>query len=70
MKEGEQVDIEMELETSLMAPVAKDRKVGKIVYRLGDEVVAFSEIRTAEAVGRRDFKWCFLKTAEQFWDGF
>ena len=70
MKEGEQVDIEMELETSLTAPVAKDRKVGEIVYRLGDEVVAFSEIRTAEAVGRRDFKWCFLKTAEQFWDGF
>ena len=68
MKEGEQVDIQMELQESLTAPVAKDRPVGKILYRLDGEVVAFSEIRTAASVERLDFKWCASQVLECFSD--
>lgn len=68
MKEGEQVDVQMELQESLTAPVAKDRPVGKILYRLDGEVVAFSEIRTAASVERLDFKWCASQVLECFSD--
>lgn len=68
MREGEQVDIKTELETSLTAPVAKDRAVGKIVYSLDGETVAFCEIRTGAAVEKLDFEWCLSKVLEMFLD--
>lgn len=68
MKEGEQVEITTELESSLKAPVAKDKTVGKIVYRLDGEEVASCEIRTAAAVEKLNFKWCFSTILESFLD--
>ncbi len=58
MREGEQVEVRTELETSLTAPVAKDRMVGRIVYSLDGETVAFCEIRTVASVEKLDFTWC------------
>lgn len=66
MKEGEQVSVKTELETMLTAPVAKNRKVGKVIYSLDGETVAFCEIRTANTVERRDFEWCASKVTEYF----
>ena len=66
MKEGESVEVETELEEVLTAPVAKDRAVGKILYRLDGEVVAYSEIRTAGSVEKLDFRWCASRVLEDF----
>ncbi|WP_283229737.1 D-alanyl-D-alanine carboxypeptidase family protein [Fusibacillus kribbianus] len=66
LREGEQVEILREQKTSLTAPVERGQLVGKILYRIDGMTVAFSEIRTAEAVGERDLNWCISKIMENF----
>ena len=66
LREGEQVEILRAQKASLTAPVERGQLVGKILYRIDGMTVAFSEIRTAEAVGERDLNWCISKIMENF----
>ncbi len=57
--EGGRIEASMELCENVSAPVSVGTKVGKVTYRLGDEIVGEVDILTTEAVEKISF-WDYL----------
>ncbi len=69
LRDDAAVDVEIEKEESLKAPVSKGEPAGEVVYRLGDEVLFTQQIVTDEAVEMRDLSWCVEKIGNIFFMG-
>lgn len=66
LRDDETVEISIEEKPQLTAPVFQGESVGKVVYRIGDEVLLTETIVTAESVNVRDFVWCAEQIMHQF----
>lgn len=66
IKEGEQVETDVQMQTELYAPVRKGSVIGTIVYRIGDEVIRKDSVVVAEDVPRIDYAWCYEKILDFF----
>ncbi len=66
IKEGEQVETDVQIQTKLYAPVRKGSVIGTIVYRIGEEVIRKDSIVVAEEVQSIDLTWCFGKILDFF----
>ncbi len=58
MKEGEEIQVEYQIEQLLQAPVEEGMKVGEVHYMLDGRTYYSEEIVTAEAVEKIDWQWC------------
>lgn len=63
---GQEITVTYEMAEKLQAPVEKGAYMGKITYRLGDEVLKEYEVRVGETVGKINLEWCFLRVLELF----
>lgn len=66
IKEGEQVETDVQIQTKLYAPVRKGSVIGTIVYRIGEEVIRKDSVVAAEEVQSIDFTWCYGKILDFF----
>ncbi len=66
LRDDEAVQVSVEEETQLTAPVFQGDPVGKVIYKLGEEVLFTERIVTAESVEVRDFSWCMKRVLEIF----
>ena len=66
IKEGEQVETDVQIQTKLYAPIRKGSVIGTIVYRIGEEVIRKDSVVAAEEVQSIDFTWCYGKILDFF----
>lgn len=66
LRKDEKVEVEYELPDKLAAPIKTGVKVGKVRYRLGDEIIKEYPIYTANSVNKIDFTWCFDIIKDKF----
>lgn len=69
LRDDDAVQVEIETEEELRAPVSKGEPAGEVVYLLGDEVLFTQQIVTDEEVDIRDLRWCMEKAASIFFMG-
>lgn len=62
--DGEDISVTYEIENKLAAPVEAGTCIGRITYRLGDEVLKEYSVVLPEGSGKIDFDWCFLRVKE------
>lgn len=62
----EEIQIQVEQEDVLIAPVIKGQQIGSVSYLLNDEVVAVYPIVVKETVNEKDFQWNLKKIIELF----
>ena len=66
MKKSEQVEVRVQQEDSISAPVSCGEKVGQVTYELNDEVIASYPIVIAKDVRKKDFAWTFFEILEMY----
>ena len=66
LKSDENVEVSVQMENVLSAPVEKGQRIGKIQYILGENVVAQYEILTRSGLQKRTFIWCLERCVERF----
>ncbi len=66
MREGEQVQMKMEMIPYLEAPVERGQQVGKVCFLVDQREYASYRIVTAEKVKKRDFRYCLRLLLKQF----
>lgn len=66
LKEGEEIQVSVECEEVLEAPVSKGQVVGRITYSLGEEVLKTDELVLSQSFDRIDYNWCFEKVLELY----
>lgn len=63
---GQKITVTYEIAEKLQAPVEKGAYIGKITYRLGEEVLKEYEVRMGETIGKINLEWCFCRVLELF----
>jgi len=63
---GQEITVTYEIAGKLQAPLKKGAYMGKITYRLGEEVLKEYEVRAGENVGKINLEWCFARVLELF----
>lgn len=63
---GQKITVTYEIAEKLQAPVEKGAYIGKITYRLGEEVLKEYEVRVGETIGKINLEWCFCRVLELF----
>lgn len=66
LRENEQIETQITMETVLSAPVLSGIQVGTVQFLVDGEVLASCPIRTAEGATKRDFMFCLKKMLGQF----
>ena len=66
VKEGEQVELRLELPDSLDAPVWKGTVLGKLIYLIDGSVIRSDPVYAAENVPAITWKWCAGRVLEHF----
>lgn len=66
MKKEEQIEIRLEKEELLTAPVTIGTKVGSVSYLVDGRVWKIDEIRTVQEAEAIDYQWCFLMVVKYF----
>lgn len=66
MKKSEQIEVRVQQEDSISAPVSCGEKVGQVTYELNDEVIASYPIVIAKDVRKKDFAWTFFEILEMY----
>lgn len=66
LKDGEKVDIVYDIPDVLSAPLKAGDVVGKVKYRLGDEVLREYSIFAQKDVEKLDYSWCVRKIFRRF----
>ena len=67
-KKNESIEVYVEQEETLRAPVSKGTLVGKINFCLNGEKVAECQIVTSEEIMKKDMKWYWREMVEEFYD--
>lgn len=65
LRKDEKVDVRVQTEKQLTAPVDKGQTVGRVCYYLGDELVREIPVILHDGAGRIDFSWCARKIWER-----
>lgn len=63
---GQEITVTYQIAEKLQAPVEKGAYIGKITYRLGEEVLKEYEVRVGETIGKINLEWCFRRVLELF----
>lgn len=63
---GQEITVTYQIAKQLQAPVNKGAYMGKITYRLGEEVLKEYDVRVGKTVGEINFEWCFMRVLELF----
>ena len=66
LKDGESVEPVYRIPKILKAPVKSGDVVGKVEYKLGDEVIREYSIFASKDVKMLDYKWCLHKVISRF----
>ena len=66
MKNSEQIEVKVQQEDSILAPVSVGTQVGQVSYLLNDEVIVRYPIVVAKNVRKQDFAWTFSKILEMY----
>lgn len=66
IREDEDISSTITLSSSLSSPVKKGEKAGRVVYRIGEFVLAEHEVTAAEPVEKRTFLWSAERINERF----
>lgn len=69
LRKDESVEVDVEYDKKIIAPVEKDAKVGKVIYRLNGDTLKEYPIVVSENVQKRDFSWIFYKISEMYFCG-
>lgn len=63
---GGDIEVKIELEQSVAAPVEKGQVLGKAEFLLDGQVILQRELYAAEAVDKKTFGFCFAAFSRQF----
>ena len=66
IEKGTQFAVDYEIAPTLQAPVEKGSYIGKVTYRVGNEIILECPIRTKNAVEKIGYFWCIIQTLELF----
>ncbi len=66
LREEEEITITYEMADSLCAPVEEGSLLGRITYRLGDEILKEYRVEAGNGVERIDLPWCVQMVAGKF----
>lgn len=66
MREDEEIQVTYKGKEVLEAPVKAKTCVGKIEYRVGDQVYETKEVYVKKSVKKIDFPWCLEKTMDRW----
>ena len=66
MKESEQIEVQVQQEDSISAPVSSGEKIGQITYLLNGDVIARYPIVIENDVRKKDFAWTFSEILEMY----
>ncbi len=66
LKEGEQVQVRVEVPRRLRAPVRKGQQVGTIIYSVGDTEVYSEPVYVQQEVRKISLSWCLEQTVRMF----
>ena len=66
MKESEQIEVQVQQEDSISAPVSSGEKVGQITYLLNGDVIARYPIVIENDVRKKNFAWTFSEILEMY----
>ena len=66
MKESEEIEVQVQQEDSISAPVSSGEKVGQITYLLNGDVIARYPIVIENDVRKKDFAWTFSEILEMY----
>lgn len=64
MSQREQIEVEVQQEEVITAPVSRGDKVGQITYKLNDTVIESYPIIVAKDMKKKDFAWIFTEILE------
>ena len=66
MKESEEIEVQVQQEDSISAPVSSGEKIGQITYLLNGDVIARYPIVIENDVRKKDFAWTFSEILEMY----
>lgn len=66
LRTDENVEVSMQMENTLSAPVEKGQKIGEIRYLLDENVIAEYDVVTRSGLQKRTFSWCLKRCVERF----
>lgn len=66
VKESEEIEVQVQQEDSISAPVSSGEKVGQITYLLNGDVIARYPIVIENDVRKKDFAWTFSEILEMY----
>jgi len=66
MKQSEQIEVRVQHEDRISAPVSRGTKVGQVTYLLNDVVIANYPIVVAKDVSKKNFAWTFSEVLEMY----
>lgn len=69
LRKDENVEINVEYDKKLVAPVKRGENIGKVTYSLNGNTVKEYPIVISESVEKWDFTWCFRKLSEMYFCG-
>ena len=66
LKKGEEIQVDLQMEKQLAAPVSAGSQIGTIRYLIEGEVCKVEYIVTAESIPAIDFSWCMKQTLHRY----
>ena len=66
MKQSEQIEVRVQHEDRISAPLSRGTKVGQVTYLLNDVVIANYPIVVAKDVSKKNFAWTFSEVLEMY----
>lgn len=66
VKESEEIEVQVQQEDSISAPVSSGEKVGQITYLLNGDIIARYPIVIENDVRKKDFAWTFSEILEMY----
>lgn len=66
LRDDEVIDVSMQVQKSLQAPVEAGTEVGKVTYAVNGQVYKTEQIITKDGVEKIDLRWCFLQVWKRF----
>lgn len=67
VEKDQEITVSYDVVKRLAAPVEKNMVIGRICYRLGDEILKECQVVTTESAAKIDFFWCSRRVLELLW---
>lgn len=66
LRTDENVEISVQMEKALSAPVEKGQKVGEVRYIIDKNIIGKYDVLTRSGLKKRTFFWCLKRCMERF----